>query len=54
MFLAMTWATRALAAEADADSGDADELSAVSLLVVVGTLAALGWLAYRRRSTRSG
>ena len=54
LWLAMTWVTVALAqADGDADAGDADELSAGTLLLGVAVLAVAGWLAYRRRSTRS-
>jgi LPXTG-motif cell wall-anchored protein len=54
LWLAMTWVTIALAqADGDADAGDADELSAGTLLLGVAVLAVAGWLAYRRRSTRS-
>ena len=53
IFLTLTWATTVLAADADTDSGDGDEVSAISVLVLVGVLGAIGWLAYRRRSTRS-
>jgi hypothetical protein len=52
VLLAMTWVTVALA-QADTDEGDGDELSAASLLVVVGALAVVGWIAWRRRSTGS-
>jgi hypothetical protein len=54
LWLAMTWVSIALAqADGDADTGDADELSAGALLLGVAVLAVAGWLAYRRRSTRS-
>ena len=54
LWLAMTWVTIALAqADGDGDAGDADELSAGTLLLGVAVLAVAGWLAYRRRSTRS-
>ena len=53
IWLTMTWVTLALAqADGDADTGDGDELSAVSLLLGLGALAGVGWIAYRRRSTR--
>jgi len=53
IWLTMTWVTLAFAqADGDADTGDGDELSAVSLLLGLGALAVVGWIAYRRRSTR--
>jgi len=53
IWLTMTWVTLAFAqADGDADSSDGDELSAVSLLLGLGALAVVGWIAYRRRSTR--
>ena len=52
ILLAMTWVTVALAqVDGDADAGDGDELSAVSLLLGIGALAAVGWIVFRRRST---
>jgi len=55
IWLTMVWITITLAQAAvgDADGGDGDELSAVSLLLGLGALAVVGWLAYRRRSPRS-
>ena len=53
IWLTMTWVTLAFAqADGDADTGEGDELSAVSLLLGLGVLAVVGWIAYRRRSTR--
>lgn len=55
IWLAMTWVTIALAqaADGDRDGGDADELSVETLLLGIAALAVVGWLAYRRRSTRA-
>jgi hypothetical protein len=50
VLLAMASVSVALA-QVDSDEGDGDELSAASLLLVVGALAVVGWIAYRRRST---
>jgi hypothetical protein len=53
IWLTMTWVTLALAqADGDVDSSDGDELSAVALLLGLGALAVVAWIAYRRRSTR--
>ena len=49
--VAMSWVSVALA-EADGDGLDGDEILSVPLLIGVGVLGAVAWVAYRRRSTR--
>lgn len=51
--LVMTWATIALAqTDGDSDVGDGDELSGATILLGIGLLAVIGWVAYRGRSTK--
>ena len=51
--LAMGWITTALAqTDSDGDGFDGDELS-LPILLGVGVLAYVGWLAYRRHAAKS-
>jgi hypothetical protein len=51
--LAMSWVTTALAqASSDADGLDGDELG-LPIVLGVGVVAYLGWMALRRRSRKS-
>ncbi len=49
--LAMGWVTTALA-EADGDGFDGDELG-LPIVLGIGVLAILGWMTFRRRSSKS-
>lgn len=51
--LTMGWATTVLAQVADGDGFDGDELLSLPILLGVGVLAIVGWLAYRRRAPKS-
>jgi len=55
VLLALSWVSMALAQQAggDGDGPDGDELSILALLVGVAVVAAVGWFASRRRSSRS-
>ena len=52
--LALSWISTALAQQAggDGDGPDNDELSVLAVVVGVAGVAAIGWLASRRRSSR--
>ena len=55
VLLALTWLSTALAQQAggDGDGPDGDELSILAVVVGLAAVAAVGWLASRRGSSRS-
>jgi len=55
VLLALSWLSTAIAQQAGGDGGgpDSDELSILAVLVGLAAVAAVGWLASRRGSSRS-
>ena len=55
VLLALSWVSTALAQQAggDGDGPDGDELSILAVVVGLVAVAAVGWLASRRGSSRS-
>jgi len=55
VLMALSWLSTALAQQAggDGDGPDSDELSILAVVVGLAAVAAVGWLASRRGSSRS-
>ena len=55
VLLALSWVSTALAQQAggDGDGPDGDELSILAVVIGLATVAAVGWVASRHRSSRS-